>query len=334
MPAPGVRALHVRTSGRRSDPRTSRSTAASTSGPCGRGPRGDRRTPGPRCAPRRPCHAPGVLEGRGAEGPVGRRRLHAGARLGSAHGAPATWSRCPSGSGGGRRPNDPGARPARRRGHSSRVDPTGTNQVMLVIGPGISPSGSPVAVRPRGRAAADRHPRRGARTGTGRWDRVWRPAAPSTGCWPPTAGWPGYSRRAARDRLLVQGGPLERLTERGGALDQLVAADGPLERLLASRARWTGSPGPAAPWTGCWWRRGCSTGCCPRTASWKSSPPTVAPSTSSSGSAGIADPAPDRRALALIPDLHRSVDTLNRSVGPPATSRTGSGGGRRPALEA
>jgi hypothetical protein len=36
------------------------------------------------------------------------------------------------------------------------------------------------------------------------------------------------------DRLVAADGPLQRLLSRGGALDQLVAEDGPLERLLAT----------------------------------------------------------------------------------------------------
>ncbi len=138
------------------------------------------------------------------------------------------------------------------------------------------------------------------------------------------------------DRLLVEGGPLERLTERGGALDQLVASDGPLERLLASEGaldRLT-RPGGALD------RLLEEEGLLDRLLSEDGF---VEKLTADGGTldqlVGLGETIERiqpriAELLTLIPDLHRSVDTLNRSVGPLGDlANRLPGGRRRPVLE-
>jgi len=139
------------------------------------------------------------------------------------------------------------------------------------------------------------------------------------------------------DRVLASGGAVDRLLEEDGPLDRLVADDGPLERLLSQEGaldRITRSGGVLD-------RLLEDGGLLDRLLSEAGFVDKL------TAEGGTLDQLVElgrtlermqpriTELLALIPDLHESVDTLNRSVGPLSDlANRIPGGRRRPALEA
>lgn len=139
------------------------------------------------------------------------------------------------------------------------------------------------------------------------------------------------------DRLMADDGPLQRLLDEDGALDRLVAADGPLERLLRTEGaldRLT-RPGGALD------RLLVEDGLVDRLLSQDgflekliSDGGTLDQLVALGTTLERIQPRIDEL-LALIPQLHGSVDTLSRSVGPLGDlANRIPGGRRRPALGA
>jgi hypothetical protein len=138
-------------------------------------------------------------------------------------------------------------------------------------------------------------------------------------------------------RPLGPGGAVDRLLEEGGALDRLVADDGPLERLLSREGaldritRGGGAPDRLLEEGGLLDRLLSEDGFVEKlTADGGTLDQLVAlGATLERMQPRIAE------LLALIPDLHESVDALNRAVGPLSDLANRIPGGRRkPVLEA
>jgi hypothetical protein len=138
-------------------------------------------------------------------------------------------------------------------------------------------------------------------------------------------------------RVLAPGGAVDRLLEEGGALDRLVADDGPLERLLSSEGALDRITRPGGVLDRLLEKGGLLD-------TLLSEDGFVEKLTADGGTLDqlvalgeTLERMQPRIAelLALIPDLHESVDTLNRAVGPLSDlANRIPGGRRRPALEA
>jgi hypothetical protein len=138
------------------------------------------------------------------------------------------------------------------------------------------------------------------------------------------------------DRILAEGGAVDRLLEEGGALDRLAAVDGPLERLLRSEGALDRVTRP----DGLLDRLLVEGGLADRLVSEDGFLEKLV------AEGGTLDQLVElgrtlerlqprvAELLGLIPELHESVDTLNRSVGPIGElANRLPGGRRRPALE-